>query len=161
MTSRKRKRLSLLALGMLALAGATALTLSAFQESIVFFYAPSEVATKDIPNDRRFRLGGLVQDGSVEKDGAVVRFKVTDGAKAVPVRYKGILPDLFREGQGVVTNGTLNGKGVFVADEVLAKHDEEYMPPEVAEALKKSGQWEGEGKMPDAAKSGMDTSYGN
>jgi cytochrome c-type biogenesis protein CcmE len=163
MTSRKKKRLSLLALGMLALAGATALTLSAFQENIVFFHGPSEVAKKDIPLDRRFRLGGLVQEGSVDKvaDGATVTFKVTDGAHTVPVRYRGLLPDLFREGQGVVTHGTLNEKGVFVADEVLAKHDENYMPPEVAEALKRSGQWEGDGPMPDAAKKGATTSYTN
>ena len=163
MRSRKKKRLSLLACGMLALAGAAALTLSAFEDNIVFFHGPTEVAQKDIPLDRRFRLGGLVKEGSVQKveDGATVEFKVTDGANAVPVRYRGILPDLFREGQGVVTHGTLNQNGVFVADEVLAKHDENYMPPEVAQALKDSGQWEGDGPMPDAAKSGMDTSYTN
>ncbi len=144
MTKRKQRRLTLLGLGMLALAGATALVLSAFEDNLVFFYSPSEVQAKTIPTDRYVRLGGLVKEGSVEKigDGATTRFAVTDGKEAVTVRYRGMLPDLFREGQGVVTQGQFNGDGVFVAKEVLAKHDENYMPPEVAEALKESGEWE-------------------
>lgn len=144
MTTRKKRRLTLLGLGMLALAGAAALVLTAFEDNVVFFYSPSDVQAKTISPEQYVRMGGLVKDGSVTKieDGATIRFEVTDGKHAVPVRYRGILPDLFREGQGVVAQGTLNGDGVFVAKEVLAKHDENYMPPEVAEALKKSGQWQ-------------------
>ena len=144
MTRRKRRRLTLLGLGMLALAGATALVLSAFQDSLVFFYGPSELRAETIPAERRLRLGGLVAEGSVERiaDGATIRFTVTDGRARVPVRYRGMLPDLFREGQGVIAQGRLGPDGVFRADEVLAKHDENYMPPEVAEALKKAGQWQ-------------------
>jgi cytochrome c-type biogenesis protein CcmE len=143
MTRRKQRRLTLLGLGMLALGGAAALVLTAFEDNIVFFYSPSDVQAKEIPADRYVRLGGLVKDGSVTKigDGATTRFAVTDGNNAVTVRYRGLLPDLFREGQGVVTQGSFNENGVFVAKEVLAKHDENYMPPEVAEALKESGQW--------------------
>jgi len=143
MTRRKQRRLTLLGLGMLALGGAAALVLTAFEENIVFFYSPSDVQAKEIPEDRYVRLGGLVKDGSVTKigDGATTRFAVTDGNNAVTVRYRGLLPDLFREGQGVVTQGRFNENGVFVAKEVLAKHDENYMPPEVAEALKESGKW--------------------
>ena len=153
MTKRKQRRLTLLGLGMLALAGATALVLTAFEDNMVFFYSPSEVQAKTVPPDRYVRLGGLVKEGSVEKiaDGATVRFAVTDGKNAVTVRYRGMLPDLFREGQGVVTQGQFNGEGVFVAKEVLAKHDENYMPPEVAEALKESGEWE---KMQKSLKNG-------
>lgn len=146
MTSRKKRRMTLLGLGMLALAGAAALVLSAFEENIVFFYGPSEVHAKQVPEDRYFRMGGLVAEGSFKEVGdATVHFEVTDGANAVPVRYRGLLPDLFREGQGVVTQGRMNGEGVFVAEEVLARHDETYMPSEVAEALKRGGQWKGEG----------------
>jgi cytochrome c-type biogenesis protein CcmE len=143
MTTRKKKRMSLIGLGMLAMAGAAALSLSAFEDNIVFFYSPSDLTTEEVPQDRRFRLGGLVEEGSVQKveDGATITFDVTDGAEAVSVRYRGLLPDLFREGQGVVAHGTLNERGVFVADEVLAKHDENYMPPEVADALKRAGTW--------------------
>ena len=138
---RKHKRLTFVAVAMVLLAGAVGLMLLAFEDNIVFFYSPSEVAEQKPGPERRFRLGGLVEDGSVEKaGGAVTRFRVTDTARAVPVSYKGILPDLFREGQGVVVQGRLVD-GVFRADEVLAKHDETYMPPEVADALKKSGQW--------------------
>ena len=128
---------------------AAALMLAAFEENIVFFYSPTDTIKKKITDGRRFRLGGLVEEGSVKKSAdAVVKFRVTDLTTAVPVSYKGILPDLFREGQGIVAEGRLSG-GVFKADEVLAKHDETYMPPEVADALKKSGQWKGQGKDKD------------
>jgi cytochrome c-type biogenesis protein CcmE len=144
MTSRKKRRMTLIGLGMLALAGATAMVLTAFQDNLTFFYSPSDLQTKDVPEGRNFRIGGLVAEGSVEKigDGATVQFVVTDGGGTVPVRYRGLLPDLFREGQGIVAEGKLNGQGVFVANEVLAKHDENYMPPEVADALKRSGEWQ-------------------
>ena len=120
---------------------AAALVLTAFNDNLVFFHSPSDVVEKQIPADRHFRIGGLVQEGSVRRDGLTTDFVVTDLRNAVPVRYTGMLPDLFREGQGVVANGKLDAQGRFVASEVLAKHDENYMPPEVAEALKKSGQW--------------------
>ncbi|MCW0235897.1 MAG: cytochrome c maturation protein CcmE [Ferrovibrio sp.] len=139
--TRKRKRL-LAVLGLVGgLAVAAALVLSAFNDNLVFFHSPSDVAEKQLPADRRFRLGGLVEQGSVKKDGLNTDFIVTDLRNSIPVRYTGMLPDLFREGQGVVANGRLDAQGRFIASEVLAKHDENYMPPEVAEALKKSGQW--------------------
>ncbi len=137
----KYRRLTFVAIGLGLLGIAAALILSAFQESIVFFHSPSELVEHANLTDRRLRIGGLVEDGSVARDGATVRFRVTDLANSVGVAYTGILPDLFREGQGVVAEGRMEG-GVFVADQVLAKHDETYMPPEVAEALKKSGQWQ-------------------
>ena len=140
----KRKRLYL-ALGGLALLGlASALVLSAFEENLVFFFSPSDLQAKEVAPGQRLRLGGLVETGSVARatDGVGVSFRVTDGAGSVRVTYDGILPDLFREGQGVVAEGTLVG-GVFQAREVLAKHDENYMPPEVADALKRAGQWQG------------------
>ncbi len=142
---RKHRRLAFVAAGMVGLGGAAALVLSAFEENLVFFYGPSELAEMDMPEGRRFRLGGLVEEGSVRRldDGLTVTFRVTDLATATPVVYKGVLPDLFREGQGVVTEGALTAEGVFRAEGVLAKHDENYMPPEVAEALRKSGQWKG------------------
>jgi len=143
---RKHKRLTFVAIALLLLATAAALVLTAFEDSIVFFYSPTDLAEKQPGPALRLRLGGLVEEGSVEKPGgAVTQFRVTDTANVVAVSYRGILPDLFREGQGVVAEGHLKG-GVFVADEVLAKHDENYMPPEVAEALKKSGQWQGDEK---------------
>ena len=138
---RKHKRLTFIVLGMGLLAAAAALMLSAFEDNIVFFYSPTEVLDQKLGADRRVRIGGLVEDGSVEKAGIEVKFRVTDLAAAIPVTYTGILPDLFREGQGVVAEGRFVD-GVFHADEVLAKHDETYMPPEVAEALKKSGRWQ-------------------
>ena len=142
MMKRKHKRLSFVAVGLLLLGVAAALVLTAFEESIVFFHSPTDVAEGKVQTDRRIRLGGLVEEGSVAKQGdGVTQFKVTDGAHAITVSYKGILPDLFREGQGVVTEGRLLS-GTFQAEEVLAKHDENYMPPEVAEALKKSGRWQ-------------------
>ncbi|MCH7864267.1 MAG: cytochrome c maturation protein CcmE [Proteobacteria bacterium] len=143
---RKHKRLTFVIIAMSLLGVAAALMLTAFEENIVFFYTPTDIIEKKITDGRRFRLGGLVEEGSVQKaTGAVVNFRVTDLTTAIPVSFKGILPDLFREGQGIVAEGRLSG-GVFRADEVLAKHDETYMPPEVAEALKKSGQWKGPGE---------------
>jgi cytochrome c-type biogenesis protein CcmE len=138
----KHQRLALISLGFLLLAGATALVLTAFQENLVFFRSPTDLKTKEIAPERRLRVGGLVEKGSLRKEGAVVRFTVTDLANSVQVRFRGILPDLFREGQGVVAEGHFKD-GVFVATEVLAKHDETYMPAEVADAIKKSGQWKG------------------
>ena len=140
----KRRRLYLLGLMFAALGVATALVLSAFRDSIVFFYSPSEIVEKRIPPDRPMRIGGLVEVGSLQRaQGSLeIRFRVTDLNHAVPVIYAGVLPDLFREGQGVVAQGKLDSEGVFRASEVLAKHDENYMPPEVADALKKSGHWQ-------------------
>ena len=141
--TRKGRRLTIVLTGLLLLGGATALVLIAFQDSILYFYAPSDIQAEPPAPGQAIRLGGLVEDGSVEKDddSVTVRFRVTDLSHSTPVIYKGILPDLFREGQGVVTHGVLGADGVFTADEVLAKHDETYMPAEVADALKKSGQW--------------------
>ncbi len=140
----KRRRLSFLALGLIALAGATALVLTAFDDNLVFFYGPSKMQRKAPAPDQRLRLGGLVKQDSIEKvkGGARVRFVVTDRKTDVPVVYSGILPDLFREGQGVVAEGHLRKDGTFIADEVLAKHDENYMPPAVAETLKEDGHWQ-------------------
>ena len=139
--TRKQKRL-IAVLGLVGGLGvAVALVLTAFNDNLVFFYSPTDMAEKQIPADKRFRLGGLVEADSVKKDGLVTDFVVTDLRSSVRVRYTGILPDLFREGQGVVANGKLDSDGRFIASEVLAKHDEKYMPPEVADALKKSGQW--------------------
>ena len=141
----KRRRLYFVLAGMSALAVAVALALAAFEDNLVFFNSPTDVYAKKVPQDRRFRLGGLVEEQSVARsqDGLTTTFRVTDLNRAVPVAYTGILPDLFREGQGIVADGRLTADGTFVADNVLAKHDENYMPPEVAEALKKSGQWKG------------------
>ena len=143
----KHKRLWLL-LGSLSVLGvAAALVLTALNDNIVFFYSPTQLAAKTPGPAQRLRIGGLVAEGSVKKDGQEVRFTVTDLQKTVPVVYRGLLPDLFREGQGVIAEGTLGADGVFLAREVLAKHDEKYMPPEVAKALKESGRWnEGSGK---------------
>ena len=134
----RQKRLALI-VGIVAAVGvAAALVLNAFQSNLVFFYSPAQVAAKEAPVGRTFRLGGLVDGGSVQRDGLVVRFVVTDTVKSIPVRYQGILPDLFKEGKGVVAQGQLGDDGVFIAREVLAKHDENYMPPEAAEALKRA-----------------------
>lgn len=141
----KRRRLWIVIACALGLGSASALMLMAFQDSLVFFLAPSQLATKAPPPGRSFRLGGLVEQGSVRRetvDGKpLARFRVSDGAASVEVSYGGILPDLFREGQGVVTLGTLQSDGGFRASEVLAKHDETYMPKDVADALKASGHW--------------------
>jgi len=127
--------------GLAALGIASALVLNAFQSNLVFFLTPTQVAANEAPRDRAFRIGGLVESGSVvrEKDALTVRFMVTDTAKSVPVVYTGILPDLFREGKGVVAQGKMSSDGTFRATEVLAKHDENYMPPEAAHALKQAG----------------------
>ena len=135
----RQKRLAVI-VGIVAAVGiAAALVLNAFQSNLVFFYSPSQVAAQEAPVGRTFRLGGLVQAGSVQREGVMVRFQVTDTLKTIPVTYQGILPDLFKEGKGVVAQGQVGTDGVFVAREVLAKHDENYMPPEAAEALKKAG----------------------
>jgi cytochrome c-type biogenesis protein CcmE len=141
--TRKRRRLYVVLAAMLCLGAAVGLVLMAFQDSIVFFRSPSDIAEKPLPAGQRFRLGGLVEEKSVRKldGGATTAFRVTDLARSVEVTYRGILPDLFREGQGVIAEGRLGPDGVFVASEVLARHDENYMPKEVADAIKKSGQW--------------------
>ena len=140
---RKRRRLYIVLTGLTMLGVAAALVLTALEDNIVFFHSPSDIQAKAVAPGQHFRMGGLVKDGSVTKaeDGLVTNFEVTDLDHTVKVSYRGILPDLFREGQGVVAEGSLNPERVFVAREVLAKHDENYMPPEVAEALKKSGKW--------------------
>jgi len=117
---------------------ATALVLNAFNSNLVFFYTPSQIALKEAPTGRTFRVGGMVESGTVKREGVTVRFNVTDTAKTVSVRYEGVLPDLFKEGKGVVAQGQLGPDGVFVAREVLAKHDENYMPPEAADAVQKA-----------------------
>ena len=134
----RRKRLAIAGGVLLALAAATALVLNAFRSNLVFFFTPSQVATGEAPLQRPFRLGGLVRAGSVQRDGVQVHFVVTDTQREVPVAFTGSLPDLFKEGKGVVAQGSLGPDGVFVAREVLAKHDENYMPPEAAEALKRA-----------------------
>ena len=127
-----------IALGVAALGIATALVLMAFEKNLVFFFTPSQVAANEAPAGKTFRIGGMVLEGSVRREGVEVRFSVTDTAKSIPVVYRGALPDLFREGKGVVAQGQLDAGGVFRAREVLAKHDENYMPPEAAEAVKKA-----------------------
>jgi cytochrome c-type biogenesis protein CcmE len=140
--TRKQRRLTLIGGGVAVLAIAVALMLNAFRDSIVFFNSPSDVVEKHVEPGTRIRLGGLVKDGSlVRGNNLTFRFEVTDGKTEIPVAYTGVLPDLFREGQGVVAEGVLDGGGVFNADTILAKHDETYMPKEVADALKKSGHW--------------------
>jgi cytochrome c-type biogenesis protein CcmE len=146
--TRKRRRLYFVILGMLALGAAAALVLTAMKDTLVYFYTPSDLTSRHVGPDRRLRIGGLVETGSVEHNGDEVRFTVTDLSARLPVVYRGVLPDLFREGQGVVAEGKLDESGLFHASEVLAKHDENYMPKEVADALKKSGQWQEEGKKP-------------
>ena len=150
--TRKQQRLGLLALGMTALGGATALVLIAFSSNLVFFYSPSDLKTQAITADRRVRIGGLVEDRSVEHgaDSRRIAFRITDGKTDIAVVYHGIVPDLFREGQGVVAEGKLGSGGVFDASTILAKHDERYMPREVVDALKKSGHWQ-EGAATEAA----------
>ncbi len=143
--TRRQRRLTLIGIAALVLSLAAALALSALRDSIMFFVTPSELAAKSISPGSRFRLGGLVEQGSVVRDGLSVHFRVTDGGANLPVTYHGLLPDLFREQQGVVAEGQLDSSGVFIADTVLAKHDERYMPREVADALKKQGHWQGEG----------------
>jgi len=140
--TRRGRRLALIGTALAIVGGAAALALFALKDSIVFFYGPSEIAQKHIAAGTRLRIGGLVVAGSLQKgEGQKATFMVTDNAGAIAVSYEGLLPDLFREGQGVVAEGTLDGGGTFNADTILAKHDETYMPKEVADALKKSGHW--------------------
>jgi cytochrome c-type biogenesis protein CcmE len=140
----KTRRLFFVSFGLALLAGAVALALVALQDTVTFFFTPSQAAERSIPQGQRVRLGGLVEEKSVKKleDGVTVEFRLTDRAKAVTVRYKGVLPDLFREGQGVVIQGAFQPDGMFVASTVLAKHDENYMPKELADELKKQGLWQ-------------------
>jgi len=140
--TRKQRRLVFVLAGMATLGAAAALVLYNLKDSMVFFYSPTDLVTKSVPKDRRIRVGGLVEQGSVRRAAdATVEFRVTDTAHSVPVVYRGVLPDLFREGQGVVAEGRFEPGGRFRADDVLAKHDEKYMPPEVVDALKKAGEW--------------------
>jgi cytochrome c-type biogenesis protein CcmE len=141
MLSLRVKRFVWVAVGVATIAVAVALVLRAFNSNLVFFFTPTEVSQNKAPKDRTFRIGGLVTEGSVQRkpDGLTVAFTVTDTMQSIAVRYTGILPDLFKEGKGVVAQGRIGGDGVFTASEVLAKHDENYMPPEAAEALKRAG----------------------
>ncbi len=142
MTPTRKRRLSMIGLLVLGVGAATAIAITALQENMLFFISPSDVHAQTLPADRHFRLGGLVSEGSVSRDPSslMVSFKVNDGAYEVPVTFTGILPDLFREGQGVIAHGHMSEDGVFHAREVLARHDETYMSPEVARALEKAGQ---------------------
>jgi cytochrome c-type biogenesis protein CcmE len=141
--TRKQRRLVLIGSSLGVLAIAAALVLGALKDSIVFFNSPTDVAERHLAPGKRIRVGGLVKPGSLQRgDNLQIRFAVTDGKSDIAVRYQGIVPDLFREGQGVVAEGALDGGGIFVADTVLAKHDERYMPREVVDALKKSGRWQ-------------------
>lgn len=143
--TRKQRRLVLIGSSLAVLAVAAALVLTALKDSIVFFNSPSDVVEKNVSPGTRFRLGGLVKPGTLQRgDNLLVRFEVTDGNRAIQVAYQGVLPDLFREGQGVIAEGALDHGGLFKADSVLAKHDESYMPKEVADALKKQGHWKDE-----------------
>ena len=131
----RQKRLAIILGGLAALGIAATLILNAFQSNLVFFFTPTQVAAGEAPKDRAFRIGGLVKEGSLVRQDVTVRFVVTDTAREIPVSYKGILPDLFQEGKGVVAQGSLGGDGQFTATEVLAKHDENYMPPEAKAAV--------------------------
>ena len=137
---RRHKRIAFIVIALVSLSVAAFLVLSAFQNNLVFFFSPTQVAAKEAPIDRTFRIGGLVQEGTLkrEADGLTVHFTVTDTAQSIPVVYKGILPDLFKEGRGCVAQGKLTADGVFQAEQVLAKHDENYMPPEAGEAIDKA-----------------------
>jgi cytochrome c-type biogenesis protein CcmE len=151
--TRKQKRLAVIAGLAVVLAIATALVLTALRDQIVFFYSPSDVFARDVAPGQAIRLGGLVKEGTWVRDGQENLFTITDGGQEIVAHYVGILPDLFREGQGVVTEGTLIDASSFRADTVLAKHDENYMPKEVADALKKQGHWKDDyGKTPGEAK---------
>ncbi len=140
--TRKSRRMALLGLGLAALGAGTTLVLTAMGDALVFFFSPSEIKERGVSANQRIRLGGLVEVGSVDKAGGTVNFIVTDTVEKIPVRYTGVLPDLFREGQGIVAEGRVTADGVFEAVDVLAKHDENYMPREVADALKKNGHWQ-------------------
>ncbi len=136
----RHKKLILVAIAVIALGAVAALVLNAFRSNLVFFFSPTQVAKGEAPHDRSFRIGGLVEEGSLrrEKDGVTAHFRITDTAQTTSVTYTGLLPDLFKEGKGVVAEGRLNSDGVFVAQQVLAKHDENYMPPEAASALEQA-----------------------
>jgi cytochrome c-type biogenesis protein CcmE len=136
----RHKRMAAIGLGVVALGLAAALVLAAFQKNLVFFFTPSQVAANEAPHGRSFRIGGMVVPGSLKREGVNVEFTVTDTAKSMRVTYRGQLPDLFREGKGVVAQGQLGVDGMFRANEVLAKHDENYMPPEAADAVKRAQQ---------------------
>lgn len=155
MTPRRKKRLTLAGVLLAGAALAVTLLLTAFSENLVYFHTPAEVAQGKVATDQRFRVGGLVKKGSVERaqDELNVRFVISDGEGQVPVVYDGVLPDLFAEGQGIVADGHLNGDGVFVADSVLAKHDENYMPPEAAEALERADNDDDSSNYGDGSKS--------
>lgn len=167
--TRKQRRMTIIGGSLAVLALAAALVLNALRDSIVFFSTPTMVAEKHVAPGKRFRLGGLVQPGSLQRgDNLAVSFEVADGNAKLPVAYKGILPDLFREGQGVVAEGVLDASGVFKADTVLAKHDETYMPKDVADALKKQGHWKDDyeakapgGVKPSDVKPAATTAQGN
>ncbi len=152
MTPARKKRLSLIILMIVGVAIGVSFALKALNENIMFFFSPADIQAGKAPPNEEFRVGGMVVDGSVSRpgEGLTVHFDLTDNASVVTVKYTGILPDLFREGQGIIANGRLNDQGDFVAKEVLAKHDENYMPPEVMEAMKKSGQ-----PMPSGMKTGI------
>ena len=137
---RRHKRIAFIVVGLAGLSIAAYLVASAFRNNLVFFFSPTQVAAKEAPVDRTFRIGGLVEEGTLKRDqdGLTVRFTVTDTAQSIPVVYKGILPDLFKEGRGCVAQGKLSADGVFQAEQVLAKHDENYMPPEAGEAIDKA-----------------------
>ncbi len=137
----RHKKIAIITSGVTALCVAAILVLNAFQSNLVFFFSPSQVAANEAPVDKRFRIGGLVEMGSIQRnEGLTVKFAVTDTAEVIPVVYTGILPDLFNEGKGVVAQGRLSASGIFEADEVLAKHDENYMPPEAAMALEQAAE---------------------
>ena len=158
--TRKQRRATFIFVSLGILGLAAGLVLFALSDSVTFFYSPSDVAERGVDAGERIRLGGLVEQGALEKGGdATIRFNVTDFVETIPVTYRGVLPDLFREGQGVVAEGEIQADGVFVADKVLAKHDENYMPPEVAEALKKTGNWQGEGSTKSHAETYGQGSY--
>lgn len=141
MTPKRKRRLMMVLLIVLGVGTAVTLALTAFNKNLMFFYSPSQIAAGEAPKNRYFRAGGMVQEGSLkrDKDGVTVRFVIHDNEKNLTIAYKGILPDLFREGQGIVAQGKIASDGVFIASEVLAKHDENYMPPEVAAAMKPKG----------------------
>nr|WP_206419737.1 cytochrome c maturation protein CcmE [Minwuia thermotolerans] len=148
--SRKRQRLALVLIGLLFVGGAVGFSLMALNEELDVFRSPTQLVENGFPEGKRFRVGGLVEDGSIEKEGIITRFRVTDGVNAIEVSYNKILPDLFRHCQGVIALGELDGGGRFVAHEVLAKHDENYMPPEIAATMQGPGNCEGKMQMSSA-----------
>lgn len=152
--TRKQRRLYFLIAAMIALGSAVGLVLAAFRDNVTYFYGPSELMARTLEvGSRQIRLGGLVMPGSViHSPSGAVQFSISDGETIIPVHYRGILPDLFREGQGVIAEGQMEGNGTFIAQTILAKHDETYMPPEVAEALKRAGKWRGNPSPNSAAK---------